>query len=197
MMVPSAIMKTWGYCKQSFAMAYEQCENLTDRSKMRRRKVTYTALIVALALLIGFSAYGILRARQTVLRIADWETGEIYLETPAQPGDEIFFGWLHSLEKIPWNEYYHVDENYMLVLDTISFSAFGAGIPHDRGATCRVENGLIYMEEINDPFERFVWLNSQYTREIMLNGQYLTCGSELPEHRKLTLVVERRGLYGR
>jgi hypothetical protein len=126
------------------------------------------------------------------LRVRDWKTGEIYAELPAHVGDALFFGWVHSLEKIPWNEYYHIDPDLNLVLDTITFPAFGAGIPENKGRVCRVENGLIYMEEIGQVFGELVWLNSPTaTRDIRLNGTLLASGSSLPGRVRLRLKVEQ------
>ena len=129
----------------------------------------------------------------TVLRIYDYKTGRIYLEVPVKAGDKLFFGWVHSLEKIPWNEYYHISKDNSLVLETISFPAFGAGIPENKGKSCRIENGLIYMEEIEQVFPEFSWINSHFaTRDIRLNGKLISRGSMLPEHTRLRLVIERR-----
>ena len=132
-------------------------------------------------------------ASQTVLRIYNYQSGEIYVEVPAKGGDKLFFGWVHSWEKIPWNEHYHIAPDNTFVLDSISFPAFGAGIPENKGKVCRIENGLIYMDEIGQVFQEFNWINSHFaTREIILNGQLISKGDRLPEHTRLRLVVERR-----
>ncbi len=134
---------------------------------------------------------------QTVLRIYDWRTGRVYREIVARSGDKLFFGWEHSLEKIPWNEYYHVDGNLELVLDAITFPAFGAGIPENKGRVCYVKDGLIHMEEIDQRFSELVWLNSHTaTRDIVLNGALVARGSDLPQHTRLRLVVERGNMRG-
>ncbi|MDR1978382.1 MAG: DUF1850 domain-containing protein [Synergistaceae bacterium] len=126
------------------------------------------------------------------LRIYDWKTGELYASASARIGSELFFGWIHSLEKIPWNEYYHVDENLRLILDAITFPAFGAGIPENKGKVCYVENGLIHMEEIDQPFEELVWLNSHTaTQDIRIDGKHVSSGRELPQHTRLRLVIEK------
>ncbi len=104
----------------------------------------------------------------------------------------MYVGWTHSLEKIPWNEYYTVREDDVLVLDSINFPAFGAGIPENKGTT-RVSNGLIYMENIGEEFPYFKWLNSKHTREIFVNDECIARGTELPNHRILVLKIERRG----
>jgi hypothetical protein len=128
-----------------------------------------------------------------VLRVYDWKTGFVYVEAPAKQGSRLFFGWIHSLEKIPWNEYFHVDATYNLVLDAITFPAFGAGIPEDKGRVCYVEDGLIHMEEIEQVFPELVWLNSHTaTREIVLDGVHVARGSDFPHHARLRLIIEKR-----
>jgi hypothetical protein len=135
-------------------------------------------------------------APDPVLRIYDWQTGEVYIEHPVLPGDELYFGWIHSLEKIPWDEYYHIDEELNLILDTIRFPAFGAGIPENKGTICYIKDGLIYMSGINQMFTEFDWMNSQTgAQEIHVAGEFVTRGSELPK-RRLVLKISRRNPYG-
>ena len=149
-------------------------------------------MLLVMLLFIGL-ALGFYWESQTVLRIYNYRSGEIYVEVPAKEGDKLFFGWIHSWEKIPWNEYYHIAQDNTLVLDTITFPAFGAGIPENKGKVCHIKNGLIYMEEIDQVFPEFDWINSHFsTREIILNGQLISKGDRLPEHTRLRLVVERR-----
>lgn len=160
----------------------------------RKRWGVFSSAFIIFLLIGAFIWYR--RASETVLRISDWKTGEIYVEVPAKAGDDLFFGWMHSLEKIPWNEYYHIAPDNTLVLDTISFPAFGAGIPENKGNICRTENGLIYMDEIEQEFDEFVWINSHYAvRNIKLNGTLITSGRLLPEHTRLRLIIERRVIH--
>jgi hypothetical protein len=149
-------------------------------------------MTVALLFAVGESAC---EAGESIyLRIRDWKTGEIMVECPASAGDELFFGWMHSLEHIPWNEYYHIDENLDLVLDSITFPAFGAGIPESKGSVIYIKDGLIHMEEIGQRFKELDWLNSDTaTRDIKLGGVLITSGALLPHHKRLRLRVERDG----
>ena len=163
---------------------------INEKRQAGRRKFVFSALFLMFlsAVLLGFYIY--IRSPLSVLRIRDWQSEEILLEVRAIPGDQLHFGWLHSLENIPWHEYYYISENLTLILDTISFSGFGAGIPENRGQGVRIEGGLIYMYGINDEFEQLLWLNShEYTQKIKLNGEPLTRGSQLPQ-RRLILRIE-------
>ena len=155
------------------------------------------AALSAAALLIAAAAFLSLRhAAATVLRIWDYETGEIYVEVPARAGDELFFGWMHSWEKIPWHERYHIAENGDLILDEIAFPAFGAGIPENKGTSVRIENGMIRMGGIGQVFHEFTWLNSHYaTRDIRLNGALIARGDRLPEHTRINLSIARKGFF--
>jgi len=126
------------------------------------------------------------------LRVRNWETGEILVSEPASVGGELYFGWIHSQERIPWNEYYRIDENLDLILDRVTFPAFGAGIPENKGRLCHIENGVIHMEGIGERFAGLDWLNSNTaTRDITLDGAPVTRGELLPHHVRLSLFIER------
>jgi hypothetical protein len=159
--------------------------------KQRGRMLALSAFLVFLVL---FAAWLAADARRPVLRIRVDETGEILREAPVRTGDELFVGWTHSQEKIPWNEWYTVEADGTLTLDTISFPAFGPGIPCDKG-TPRIKDGTIYYEGIGESFPSFRWLNSAFTREIRLNGDLIARGEILPDHTILTLTIERKKLF--
>ena len=127
-----------------------------------------------------------------MLRVYDQQKETLYAEVPARMNSRLFFGWIHSLEKIPWNEYYHVDAQCNLILDSITFPAFGAGIPEDKGRICSVRDGLIHMEEIDQVFTELIWLNSHTaTQDIILDGMPVVRGSDLPHHAIMRLLVEK------
>lgn len=158
----------------------------------RRKRRGVFSLYLAAVVLAGFFIWHSWNS-PAVLRISDWKTGQVYVKVPVKAGDTLYFGWMHSLEKIPWNEYYHIAPDHRLVLDRISFPAFGAGIPENKGKVCRIENGMIYMDEIGEKFERLIWLNSHYAvRDIKLNDRLVTRGELLPEHTRLRLEIEWR-----
>ena len=165
---------------------------------MQRPRAALAALAAALALLAAAAIFLVQRAHGTVLQISDWKTGEIYVQAPAKAGGKIFFGWVHSWEKIPWHEYYHIAENGDLILDTIAFPAFGAGIPENKGKKVRIEDGMIYMEDIGQVFHEFTWLNSHFAvRDIRLDGALIARGNTLPEHTRLNLrIITKKGRFG-
>jgi hypothetical protein len=143
-------------------------------------------------LVCPFTAWADSEEAPVYLRIYDWRTGELYTEAETRTGAALFFGWIHSLEKIPWNEYYHIDENCDLILDAITFPAFGAGIPENKGEVCYVKDGLIHMERIDQRFGELVWLNSHTaTQDLRLDGSLVTRGIDLPQHGRLRLIIER------
>jgi hypothetical protein len=126
------------------------------------------------------------------LRIYDRQSGMLYAEVPARVNSVLFFGWMHSQEQIPWNEYYHVDEKGRLMLDAVTFPAFGAGIPEDAGRVCYVRDGLIHMEGIGRLFDELDWLNSHTaTRDIRLDDRLVAAGADLPRHTRMRLVIEK------
>jgi hypothetical protein len=165
----------------------------TNGNRHGKRARVFHAILAPAAILFLAGASPLQAAEEAVLRIYDWKSGAIHAEVPARAGSRLFFGWIHSLEKIPWNEYFHVDSKYRLILDAITFPAFGAGIPENKGRVCYVKDGLIHMEEIGQIFEELNWLNSHTaTRDIVFDGALVARGADLPQHARLRLVIEKK-----
>ena len=60
---------------------------------------------------------------------------------------------------------------------------YGAGIPAEMDVPTRVEDGLVWMEEINSEFDRFQWITSQTNmKTLSLNGTVIVDFSTLPNH---------------
>ena len=165
---------------------------MTTRNGERRNALR--SLIAPLAFLLFLCAATPLHASEAfVLRISDWKSGKVYAEHPVKVGSRLFFGWIHSFEKIPWNEYFHIDAKRQIILDAITFPAFGAGIPENKGRVCYIKDGLIHMEQIDQTFSEIVWLNSHTaTRDIKLDDALVTRGRDLPQHTRLRLVIEKK-----
>jgi hypothetical protein len=145
-----------------------------------------------LAVLVGITAAALSgRLLSRKLTIQNAETGEMYVSEEVRAGDRLEFGWTHSFERIPWNEYYEILQDGSFVLHTISVAGFGAGIPAEMDVDYRYEDGLIYMDGIESHFPQFNWINSQTAlREIRLNGELLIRGEDMPHHEKMVLVVK-------
>jgi hypothetical protein len=145
------------------------------------------AVILTVLLLAAFKAGSV-----KVLRITDQSSGREYFSAPVKAMDVLTYGWIHSLENMPWTEEFIILDNNSLLLEKITVPAFGAGIPHNKGRVTRIENGFIVMDEIHEEFERIDWIHSQSALEfIMLNGEKMLLGEDLPHHATLTLKIEK------
>jgi len=149
-------------------------------------------LILIIALIVGFVVFFKVDTIK-VLRIADQKTNEVYFSTPVETSYVLTYGWIHSLEHIPWTEQYLILDNNKLLLKKITMTAFGAGIPHNKGKVTKIENGLIIMDEIDEEFDEINWIHSQTaTNYIMLNDKIVLKGEDLPQHAALNLKIEKR-----
>ncbi|MBA1335943.1 MAG: hypothetical protein HPY66_1762 [Firmicutes bacterium] len=127
------------------------------------------------------------------LTITDQNTNEEYFSTPVETSYVLTYGWMHSLDRIPWTEQYLILDNNKLLLKKITVAAFGAGIPHNKGKVTKTEDGLIIMDEIDEEFDEINWIHSQTATEyIMLNDEIVLTGKDLPHHAPLRLHIEKR-----
>ncbi|MZQ99151.1 MAG: DUF1850 domain-containing protein [Acidaminobacter sp.] len=157
-------------------------------TSLHRKGLIILGAIVSLLLLIGALLY----LNQPVLIIYNQQTGEKFATLPVEAGDVLEYNWIHSFEHIPWNERYRIQADHGLLLVEIHVAGFGAGIPENKGITS-VENGIVVMRDLDERFEYISWIHSNTAlSSIVLNGQKVASGPDLPHHQPLKLEVKRR-----
>ena len=105
---------------------------------------------------------------------------------PVKSGDKLRLEIEHSFEHIPWFEYYTVTEDYQFNLDAIAVAGYGAGIPAEMDVPTRIEDGMVWMEEINTVFPYFSWLtNDRYMKTLTLNDTEIFDFRTLPNASRI------------
>jgi hypothetical protein len=155
-------------------------------SLLKRLTIGILCLIILLGVLLFMGN------RSRVLVISHQETGEVYAVSKIQAGDKLTYEWIHSFEHIPWYEDFYITNEDTLNLKEIRVAGFGAGIPEDKG-TMSVENGMVYMRDIDEIYDHIQWFNSHTALQyIAINDVVLIRGSEMPHHEPLKLEIKGR-----
>lgn len=161
----------------------------------RRIPLSAAVLFLALLVLIVIVVSAGLSPVMT-LRLSYQKTGEVILEQPVRPGDEVAVELTHSLEHVPWNEYYVIQKDGSFLLQRIEVGGYGAGIPAEMDVPTYVgEDGLVHMDDINSVFPCFNWITSQTNmKDLLLNGQPIITFDQIPHHSFVTceITVQRR-----
>jgi len=150
---------------------------------------------VFLAVAAAYLWLGFLVPRGTAFRLYDRDRKTVVFETAVRPGDQLRLEIEHSFEHIPWFEYYTVTEDGQFNLDAIAVAGYGAGIPAEMDVPTRVEDGLVWMEDINSVFPQFSWITSAtYMKGLTLNGAEVFDFRSLPDASRIRgEIVTRRG----
>lgn len=131
---------------------------------------------------------------RTYFQLYDRENERTVLEVPAQPGDQLRLEIEHSFEHIPWYEYYTILPDGGFNLDAIAVAGYGAGIPAEMDVPTHIEDGLIWMEDINSYFPEFHWLTSStYMKGLTLNGREIFDFRTLPNASRITGRILTKG----
>lgn len=151
----------------------------------------FILLFIILTIIISSLFFKIIIKQELI--ISGQNNSTIYYTFDVSPEDKVTFGWIHSFEHIPWTEEYYIKDNNHLLLDTFTIAGFGAGIPHNKGVHTKIENGIIFYEDINQDFEYIEWIHSQTALEyIKLNDKVIIKGEDLNHHEFIKLKVEKR-----
>lgn len=150
---------------------------------MKHRVQAAAFLFLSTALML-LSVWG--GGAKTYFQLYDRENQRVVLEVPVQTGDHLRLEIEHSFEHIPWYEYYTVlDGGFNL--DAIAVAGYGAGIPAEMDVPTRIEDGLVWMEDINSYFPEFHWLTSStYMKGLTLNDAEIFDFRTLPNASRIT-----------
>lgn len=159
----------------------------------KKKKLLLAAVFFCLAGIFFWWAF--LAPAGTVFVLYDREREEKVLSVPVKAGDRLSLEIEHSFEHIPWYEYYTITEDFQFNLDAIAVAGYGAGIPAEMDVPTRIEDGLVWMEEINSVFPRFSWITSdQYMKVFTLNDQEIFDFRSLPDASKIRgEIIQKRG----
>lgn len=162
---------------------------------MKKYRQCRLVFAVALALCLVFVWWAFFAPAGTVFQLYDRERDQVVLSVPIKAGDRLSLEIEHSFEHIPWYEYYTVTEDYQFNLDAIAVAGYGAGIPAEMDVPTRIEDGLVWMEEINSVFPQFSWITSnQYMKVFTLNDKEIFDFRSLPDASRIRgEIIKKRG----
>lgn len=119
-------------------------------------------------------------------QLYDRERDQIVFSIPVRSGDKLQLEIEHSAEHIPWFEFYTVTEDDQFNLDAIAVAGYGAGIPAEMDVPTHIEDGLVWMEDINSVFPQFSWITSAtYMKGLSLNGEEVFDFRSLPDASRI------------
>lgn len=158
----------------------------------KRRALGAAAVLAALA---AFLCWGFLAPSGIRFQLYDRDRDEVVLSVPIQPGDQLKLEIEHSAEHIPWYEFYTVTDDLQFNLDAIAVGGYGAGVPAEMDVPTRIEDGLVWMEEINSLFPYFSWITSAtYMKGLSLNGAEVFDFRSLPDASRIRgEIITTRG----
>lgn len=153
-------------------------------------KISYVIILI-IFLIISFRY-----PERKYLKIYDRRSEVVFLMEEVKEGDMLRLEIEHSFEHIPWFEYYRVTDDYFL-LKKIAVAGYGAGIPAEMDVPTKIEDGLVWMEDIDSRFDELKWLtHNVYMKTLTLNNKVIFDFRSLPNASLVGAVIEKkRGVW--
>ena len=125
------------------------------------------------------------------LEIRNRENGEILFDERVAPGDMVTYGYIHSVEKIPVEGIFVIEEDGFLKLMETRFSSYGAGLPSGQGEEIRKDGWIVVKGGERRASFTFLFspINQPY---IIFKENRLSVGSKLREGALLEIRVRRQ-----
>jgi hypothetical protein len=163
------------------------------------KKTSYNIWIASGILLLFIVGlwWGFFAPAGMFFQLIDRRSDEVLLEIPVNTGDVLRLEIEHSFEHIPWFEYYVIQSDGTFLLEAISVAGYGAGIPAEMDVPTRIEDGMVWMEDIHSTFQEFKWLTSStYMKDLSLNDFVIFDFRTLPDASLiLGRVITKRGHF--
>ena len=161
---------------------------------MKKRK-KWIALLLLSAAAAGAAWWAFFMPAGKEFQLYDRKREQVVFSVPVHAGDRLSLEIEHSFEHIPWFEYYTVTDDWKFNLDAISVAGYGAGIPAEMDVPTRIEDGMVWMEEINSVFPQFSWITSdKYMKGLSLNGEEVFDFRSLPDASRIRgEIVDTKG----
>lgn len=152
---------------------------------MKNKKIVPGLILLGIA--AGLFLYlGFFVPRGKRFQLYDRVNDKVVFSTPIKTGDKLSLEIEHSFEHIPWFEYYTVTADDGFNLDAIAVAGYGAGIPAEMDVPTRIEDGMVWMEDINSYFPVFTWTTSAtYMKGLCLNGTEIFDFRSLPDASRI------------
>ncbi|MCJ7855744.1 DUF1850 domain-containing protein [Lachnospiraceae bacterium NSJ-143] len=154
------------------------------------RKLNFNSAILAAAAVFAIAAllfYLLFSPGNTVLVLADCDTGNVYTCFDVSDGDEFSIAFIHSVNKSEVREYYTIysDEIY---LEKCLYSDFGAGVAteiEDGQSLSYTEDGKMLISNIHMRIDKLSYIVGTVSDHILyINGKEISlralCGKNSP-----------------
>lgn len=133
----------------------------------------------------------------SMFTITDAETGKIVFADREIDNKKFYTSFIHSVNRMPVNEYYRIEDNHFVVYKT-TFYSYGAGMPDfiDYKQRPVLIDGMVHIDNLNikmDSFSIFVGTIANHSLNINNTTYYL---SDFVEPGKsATFKIKKVSLY--
>ena len=108
-----------------------------------------------------------------ILIIEDISNGKTVIEKPIIPGDNLWIGFINSVENLPVADHFVIDKNYQMLFTETIFQAPYAGYDHSENAEL-IAPGTTKISGYNRRMEAYTFYAGHQSRHmLLLNGHWL------------------------
>ncbi|MCA1061402.1 DUF1850 domain-containing protein [Rossellomorea aquimaris] len=125
---------------------------------------------------------------------------KIKIVQPFLEEKDVSIRWTHSVEKEDWEEFFHIQDQTILLTST-RFKTFGAGVPDHVGDDTYIKDGWVYMMGIHQVIGSTLRFQTgkETNHRILLNGRtialdpqvnYQLSARSVPLYKVLSMMVK-------
>lgn len=138
---------------------------------MKIKKIIFSVIISVIAIVFFVPLFN-------MFTITDVNTGKIVFADRAFDNKEFYTSFIHSVNRMPVNEYYRIEDDHFVVYKT-TFYSYGAGMPDyiDYKQRPALIDGMVHIDNLNikmDSFSIFVGTIAKHSLNVNNKTYYLS-----------------------
>lgn len=125
---------------------------------------------------------------------------KIKIVQPFLEEKDVSIRWTHSVEKEDWEEFFHIQDQTILLTST-RFKTFGAGVPDHAGDDTYIKDGWVYMTGIHQVIGSTLRFQTgkETNHRILMNGRTIALDPQVsyelsvrsvPLYKVLSMMVK-------
>lgn len=133
----------------------------------------------------------------SMFTITDVQSGEIVFTDRVFDNKEFYTSFIHSVNRMPVNEYYRIIDGYFVVYKT-TFYSYGAGMPdfEDYKQKPVLKDGMVHIDNLNIKMDSFsIFVGTIANHSLYINDKMYLLSSFVEPGKSATFKIKKVSLY--
>ncbi|MDD2480912.1 MAG: DUF1850 domain-containing protein [Lutispora sp.] len=157
---------------------------------MKANRIVFSIIAIVIAIVFFIPLV-------SMFTITDVQTGKIVFTDRVFDNKEFYTSFIHSVNRMPVNEYYRIIDDYFVVYKT-TFYSYGAGMPDfdDYKQKPVLKDGMVHIDNLNIKMDSFsIFVGTIANHSLYINDKKYLLSSFVEPGKSAAFKIKKVSLY--